>query len=36
VLTDYLARWISGADQGLVRAAILIAVTGLFAAINIS
>ena len=36
VLTDYLARWIAGADQGLVRAAILIAVTGLFAAINIS
>ena len=36
VLTDYMARWIAGADAGLTRAAILIGVTGLFAAINIS
>ena len=36
VLTDYVARWIAGADQGLVRAAILISVTALFAAVNIS
>ena len=32
VLTDYVARWVAGADQGLARAAILITVTGLFAA----
>lgn len=36
VLTAYTARWIAGADEGLLRAAILIAVTALFAAVNIS
>ena len=36
VLTAYAARWIAGADEGLLRAAILIAVTALFAAVNIS
>ena len=36
VLTDYTARWIAGAAEGLLRAAILIAVTVLFAAVNIA
>jgi len=36
VLTAYAARWIAGADQGALRAAILIGVTALFAAVNIS
>ena len=36
VLTAYLARWWTGADQGLGRAAILIAVCALFAAVNIA
>lgn len=36
VLTAYLARWVAGADQGLVRAGILIGATALFAAINIA
>jgi amino acid transporter len=36
VLTAYLARWMPGADQGMLRASILIAVTTLFAAVNIS
>ena len=36
VLTAYLSRWYPGADQGLVRAAILIGVTTLFAAVNVA
>jgi amino acid transporter len=36
VLTAYAARWLAGADQGVWRAALLIAVTALFAAVNIS
>lgn len=36
VLTAYAARWVAGADQGILRAAILVAVTALFAAVNIS
>ena len=36
VLTAYAARWIAGADQGILRASILVAVTALFAAVNIS
>ena len=36
VLTAYLSRWWVGADDGWVRAAILIAVTALFAAVNIA
>lgn len=35
VLTDYLARWWAPADQGAVRAALLMGVCALFAAINI-
>ena len=36
VLTAYAARWVAGADQGALRAAILIGVTTLFAAVNIA
>ncbi len=36
VLTAYLARWIDGADEGPVRAAILVGATSLFAAINVA
>lgn len=36
VLTAYVARWWAGADQGIARAALLIAVTGFFAAANIA
>ena len=36
VLTAYLSRWYPGADQGLVRAAILIGATTLFAAVNVA
>ena len=36
VLAAYAARWIAGADQGVLRAAILVAVTALFAAVNIA
>jgi len=36
VLTAYAARWFAGADHGVLRAAILVAVTALFAAVNIS
>ena len=36
VLTAYLARWWTGADQGLLRATILVAVCALFAAANIA
>jgi amino acid transporter len=36
VLTAYLARWIGGADQGVLRAAIMLSATALFAAINIA
>ncbi len=36
VLTAYSARWIAGADQGVLRAAILVGVTTLFAAVNIA
>ncbi|MEO7366167.1 MAG: APC family permease [Sphingomicrobium sp.] len=36
VLTAYAARWIAGADQGVLRAAILIVVTAAFAAVNIA
>ena len=36
VLTAYLARWISGADEGGLRAAILLGATALFAAVNIA
>jgi amino acid transporter len=36
VLTAYMARWVAGADQGIARAAILVAVTALFAATNIA
>ena len=36
VLTAYLARWIPGADQGALRIVLLLAVTALFAAINIA
>lgn len=36
VLTAYLARWWTGADQGLGRAAILISVCALLAAVNIA
>jgi len=36
VLTAYAARWIAGTDEGVLRAALLVAVTGLFAAINIA
>ena len=36
VLTNYLARWFAGADEGGLRAAILIGATALFAAVNIA
>ena len=36
VLTAYLARWWTGADQGLFRAAVLLGVCALFAAVNIA
>ena len=36
VLTAYTARWWFGADEGLLRAALIVAVTALFAAINIA
>ncbi|HKX91996.1 MAG TPA: APC family permease [Sphingomicrobium sp.] len=36
VLTAYVARWWTGADQGLARAALIVAVTGVFAAVNIA
>jgi amino acid transporter len=36
VLTAYLARWAAGADEGVARAGILIAVTALFATVNIA
>ena len=36
VLTDYLARWIAGADEGGLRVAILLSATALFAAVNIA
>ena len=36
VLTAYLARWINGADQGPLRITLLLAVTGLFAALNVT
>ena len=36
VLTAYSARWVAGADEGMLRAAILVAVTTLFAAVNIA
>lgn len=36
VLTAYTARWWAGADEGLLRAVLLIGVTGLFAAANIA
>lgn len=36
VLTAYLARWWTGADQGLFRAAILVGVTALFAVANVA
>jgi len=36
VLTAYLGRWVTGADAGALRVAILLAATSLFAAINIS
>jgi len=36
VLTAYSARWVAGADQGILRAGILVAVTALFAAVNIA
>ena len=36
VLTAYAARWFAGADEGVWRAVILVAATGLFAAVNIS
>lgn len=36
VLTAYTARWWLGADEGLLRAALIIAVTTLLAAVNIA
>jgi amino acid transporter len=36
VLTAYAARWWAGADQGVVRAALLIGITAALAAINIA
>ena len=36
VLTAYTARWWAGADEGLLRAALLVAVTALFAVANIA
>jgi APA family basic amino acid/polyamine antiporter len=36
VLAAYVARWIDGADEGGLRAAILIGATALFAAVNIA
>ncbi len=36
VLAAYTARWVAGADEGLGRAALLIGVTTLFAAVNIA
>ena len=36
VLTAYAARWVAGADEGALRAVVLVAVTALFAAVNIS
>ena len=36
VLTAYLARWIAGADGGLLRASIMLGATAIFAAINIA
>ena len=35
VMTAYLARWWTGADQGFLRAALLVGVTVIFAAANI-
>jgi amino acid transporter len=36
VLTAYAARWWSGADQGVARAALLVGITAVLAAINIA
>lgn len=36
VLTAYLARWVPGADDGLLRVIILLAATALFAAVNVA
>ena len=36
VLTSYTARWWLGADEGLLRAALIVGVTVLFAAVNIA
>jgi amino acid transporter len=36
VLTAYSARWVAGADEGILRAAILVTATALFTAINIA
>ncbi len=36
VLTAYSARWVAGADEGVLRAAILIGATALFAAVNVA
>lgn len=36
VVTDYLARWWSPADEGVARAAILVAICAGFAAVNIA
>jgi len=36
VLTAYSARWIAGADEGILRATILIGATALFAAVNVA
>ncbi|HET7707979.1 MAG TPA: APC family permease [Sphingomicrobium sp.] len=36
VLSAYLSRWIAGADEGLLRAGILISVTAVFAVVNIA
>jgi len=36
VLTAYLARWWTGADQGLTRAAIIVGICALFALVNIA
>jgi amino acid transporter len=35
VLTSYVARWWTGADEGLLRAALIVGVTAIFAAANI-
>src|SRR4029079_552067 len=36
VFTAYLSRWITGADEGALRIFLLVAVTALFAVVNVA